>query len=54
MFSQNHVPVIVVGGVLGATLLVAVAFIVIIFRRGGCGAIFTSSKGTFLYFSVKV
>ena len=49
-FSQNHVPAIVVGGVLGAALLAAFVFIVVLVRRIGCGAVFTCSKGIFFYF----
>ena len=47
MFSQNDTPVAVVGGVLGAALLVAILVIVLLLRKGGCGAIFKSTTGTF-------
>ena len=50
-FAQNHVPAIVVGGVLGAALLAASVFIVVLVRRIGCGGVFTCSKGIFLFFS---
>ena len=48
--AQNHVLVIVVGGALGAALLAASVFVVVLVRRIGCGAVFTCSKGIFLFF----
>ena len=49
--AQNHLPVILVGGVLGAALLASSVSIVVLVRRFGCGAIFTCSEGTFLFYS---